>query len=137
MSTFFLLALILSQLSPGVQSGKPAEVRGHITGLKDLSGLPITLYSPERPALQTTSRADGSFEFVNVSTGSYTLRAPGFTTVDLTVDGNNLNVDLKPIYAGTGATVGGKVTDRSPAAVRTSRTVTLSPLFSGPTVTGG
>ena len=137
MSTFFLLALILSQLSPAVPSGKTAQIRGHITGLKHLSGLPVTLYSSERPALQATSRADGSFEFGSVSAGSYTLRAPGLTTMDLTVDGNHVDVVLKPLYSGAGVTVGGRVTDRSPGASRVTRTVTLSPLFSGPAVTGG
>jgi hypothetical protein len=131
MSTLLVVALVFSQLS-----AQPARLTGRITGLKDPSALPVTLYDPTGPARQTESSPDGSFEFPNVPPGRYTLRAPGFTTVDLVVAGNNLTVDLKPIYSGPGVTVTGKVKDKSSGLQpRSLRTMILSPLFTGPRVT--
>jgi hypothetical protein len=132
MSTLLLVALVFLQLS-----AQPARLTGHITGLKDPSALPVTLYDPVGSALQAQSSPDGSFEFAKVPPGRYTLRAPGFTTVDVVVNGSNLTVDLQPIYSGPGVTVAGKVKDKSaglhPPALRT---MILSPLFTGPIVTG-
>jgi hypothetical protein len=150
MSTLFLLALIVLQPSAAVQSqnssvsaqlresSKPAKLIGHVSGLKDLAALPVTLHDPTGAALQTRAAADGSFEFESVPLGSYTLRAPGFTTIDLVIDSSNLNVELRPMYSGPGVPVSGKVIDKSAGLQSaTTRTVTLSPLFSGPNVTGG
>src|SRR4030095_14056938 len=133
MRTLLLLALVLSQLS-----AQPASLTGHVTGLKDPSALPVTLYNPRGSALQTESSPEGSFEFANVSPGRYTLRAPGLTDVDLVVDGNNLTVDLEPIYSGPGVKVSGKVRDKSAGLQPPDlRTMILSPLLTGPSVTAG
>jgi len=133
MSTLLLLGLVFLQLS-----AQPARLTGHVTGLKDPSALPVTLQNPKGPVLQAESSPDGSFEFANVPLGRYTLRAPGFTPVDLVVDGTNLTVDLNPIYSGPGVTVSGNVKDKS-GSLQTAnlRTMMLSPLFTGPSVTGG
>jgi hypothetical protein len=134
MSTLFLLALVFSQLS-----AQPARLTGHVTGLKDPSALPVTLHNPTGSPLRSRSSPDGSFEFANVPPGRYTLQAPGFTTVDLVIDGSSsLNVDLQPTYSGPGVTVSGKVKDKS-AGLQSSnlRTMELSPLFTGPSITGG
>ena len=127
-----MLALVFSQLS-----AQPARLTGHVTGLKDPSALPITLHNPTGPPLQAKSSNDGSFEFTSVPPGRYTLQAPGFTTVDLVIDGSNLDVDLRPTYSGPGVTVSGKVKDKStgPQAPHL-RTMILSPLFNGPSLTG-
>ena len=148
MSTLFLLAFFSLQLPATVHSpsepvtaqlreaAKPVRLTGKATGTGDISGLPVTLHNPLGSSLQTRAATDGSFEFVEVSRGSYTLQAPGFVPIDFVVDGTNLHIDLKPTYSGAGVAVGGKVTDRSVPA-RTTRTVTLTPLLSGPSVTGG
>jgi len=134
MSTFFLLALVFLQMPAAPVT---AHLRGQITGAKDLSGLPITLYPAGGSALHGIVADDGSFAFTGVSRGSYTLRAPGFTTMDVFVDGTDVHIELKPMYSGPGVRVGGKVTDRNTGPARTTRTVILSPLFSGPNVTSG
>ena len=133
MSTLLLLALVFSQVS-----AQPARLTGHITGLKDPSALPVILHNPKGSELQSKVSPDGTFEFASVPPGSYTLRAPGFTTVDLVVDGTNLDIDLKPTYSGPGVTVSGKVKDKSSGPQSANlRTMMLTPLFTGPIVTGG
>jgi len=132
MSTLLLLALVFSQLS-----AQPARLTGHVNGLKETSALPVTLHNLTGPDLQARSSADGSFEFLNVLPGQYTLRAPGFTAVDVVVSNSDLTVDLTPIYAGPGVTVSGKVKDKSGGSQSPNlRTMILSPLFTGPSVTG-
>jgi hypothetical protein len=144
----FLLVLFSLQLPATVRSQSetvtaqlreaaiPIRITGKITGAKDVSGLPITLHNPTGSPLQTRATADGSFEFTGVSRGSYTLQAPGFVPIDFDVHGTSLDIDLKPLYSGSGVSVSGKVSDKSVTA-RTTRTVTLAPLLSGPSVTGG
>ena len=148
MSTLFLLALFFLQLPATVHSqsesvtphlreaAKTIRITGKLAGARNISGLPITLHNPLGSAVHTKATTDGSFEFVDVSQGSYTLQAPGFVPIDFVVDGTNLHIDLKPAYTGVGVVVSGKVTDKSINA-RTTRTVTLTPLLSGPSVTGG
>src|SRR5688572_12444112 len=146
MNTLLLLALFFLQAPAAVQSPNGAEttslrepaglarLSGHIRGLKNFASLPVTLHSASGAPRQTSPLADGSFKFENVPAGSYTLQAPGFVSLDITVGSSSLNVDLETLYSGPGAAISGKVTDRSSQPhTGTTRTVTLSPLFTGPT----
>ena len=143
-------ALLLTQLSglqfPTQGSGsidlpidRPSQMKlsGRITGRKT-EPLPISLFSPAGLVLQAESRPDGTFEFNRVSPGNYTLRAPGFTPVSFTVEeGEDLNIDMLPMYSGPGFAVGGKVIDGSGnPQPNLTRHATLSPVGPG-TVLGG
>src|SRR5262245_18125995 len=113
-AAFLLIQIGLTLRAPGLTfaASQPHEAKltGRVTILKDVSSLPVTLVDPKGPAIQTETRADGSFHFARVSAGTYTLRVPRFIRVNVVVESKDVNVELSPLYSGPGAVVNGKVT---------------------------
>jgi Carboxypeptidase regulatory-like domain len=131
MSTLLVFtAFLLTQLSVAVPNGTVSGMLRDSTG-KPAVATTVTLFSSAGSAMQAESTADGSFEFPKVPAGSYAMRAPGFSSVDVLVEGKSLSVNLAPLDFGRGFPVGGKVIDKSGRLEPgVTRTVTLSPVHS-------
>jgi hypothetical protein len=121
---------VVENLNFSLARGKGVKVSGRLTGPVIPAAVPITLFSTVSSVLQTESGRGGAFEFANVPQGAYTLRAPGFIPVNISIDDKALAVELLPLYSGSGVRVSGRAVGKSSVLQPgIARALTLNPVF--------